>query len=161
MRTTPKVAGGLAALAVAGLVAACGTTTEAEKPSTPATIRGDASPPKAEAGETKATKPKATITSSQARAIESAKDYLSFQAFSKKGLIQQLSSDAGEGYPRADAVFAVDHMNIDWKEQAVKSARGYLDMQSFSRQGLIHQLSSDAGEGFTLSQAKYAVGKVY
>jgi Host cell surface-exposed lipoprotein len=104
---------------------------------------------------------KAEMTSSQENAVESAKTYLNTQAFSKKGLIQQLSSDAGDGFPRADAVFAVNHIDVDWNEQAVKSARQYLDTQSFSRSALIEQLSSSSGEGFTLAQAQYAVGKVY
>jgi Host cell surface-exposed lipoprotein len=106
-------------------------------------------------------KPKPEMTASQERAVQSAEDYLDYQAFSKKGLIQQLSSDAGEGFPRADAVFAVNHVDVDWREQAVKAARSYLDMQSFSRSGLIEQLSSSAGEGFTRAQAQYAVNKVY
>ena len=61
----------------------------------------------------------------------------------------------------ADAVFAVNHIKVDWNEQAVKSAREYLSNESFSRQGLIEQLSSSAGEGFTLAQAQYAVGQAY
>jgi hypothetical protein len=44
-------------------------------------------------------------TVSQQQAIGSAQDYLSFQAFSRKGLIQQLSSKYGEGFSRADATF--------------------------------------------------------
>jgi flagellar biosynthesis GTPase FlhF len=104
---------------------------------------------------------KPEMTSSQKNAVESAKSYLETKAFSKKGLIQQLSSSAGEGFPRADAVFAVNHIDVDWSEQAVKSAREYLDIQSFSKSGLIEQLSSSAGEGFTLAQAQYGVNKAY
>jgi hypothetical protein len=101
------------------------------------------------------------MTTSQKNAVESANSYLETQAFSKKGLIQQLSSSAGEGFPRADARFAVNHIHVDWNEQAVKSARAYLDTQSFSKSSLIQQLSSSAGEGFTRAQAEYAVNKVY
>jgi hypothetical protein len=104
---------------------------------------------------------KPEMTSSQKNAVESATSYLEYGAFSKKGLIQQLSSSAGEGFPKADAVFAVNHIDVDWNEQAVKSAREYLDSSSFSRSALIEQLSSSAGEGFTLAQAQHAVNKVY
>lgn len=104
---------------------------------------------------------KPEMTRSQQNAVESAKNYLDTQAFSKKGLIQQLSSSAGDDFPRADARFAVNHIHVDWNQQAVKAAREYLDTQSFSKSSLIQQLSSSAGSGFTRAQAEYAVSKVY
>jgi hypothetical protein len=100
-----------------------------------------------------------TLTKSQEQAIGSAEQYLSFTAFSRKGLIQQLSSGAGEGFSVADATYAVDHIKVNWNEQAAKSAKSYLSMMHFSRQGLIRQLESSAGEGFTHSQAVYGVTK--
>ena len=84
---------------------------------------------------------------------------LDFSAFSRTGLIQQLSSEYGEGYPKADAVFAVNHIDVDWNEQAAESAKDYLDYDSFSRQGLIDQLSSEYGEAFTMAQAIHGVNK--
>jgi hypothetical protein len=113
------------------------------------------------AQETPVAKKKPEMTSAQSNAVASAKQYLEIQAFSKKGLIQQLSSSAGDGYPRADARFAVNYLHVDWNAQAVKAAREYLDMQSFSKSGLIRQLSSSAGSGFTPAQARYAVNKAY
>jgi len=106
-------------------------------------------------------KPKPQMTSGQENALESAKDYLEYSGFSKKGLIQQLSSSAGEGYSRSDATYAANHAGADWNQEAVESAQSYLDMDSFSRSGLIEQLSSSAGEKFTPAQARYAVNKVY
>jgi len=76
------------------------------------------------------------------------------------GLIEQLSSSAGEGFPEKDATWAVDHLGADWNEQAVRCAQDYLKMQGFSRKGLIEQLSSSAGEKFTVAQATYAVNKL-
>jgi hypothetical protein len=102
-------------------------------------------------------KPAPKLTVSQVQAIGSAESYLSFTAFSRKGLIRQLSSDAGEGFSVADATFAVDHVKVDWDEQAAKKAREYLSLQHFSRKGLIHQLES--GEQFTHAQAVYGVTK--
>jgi hypothetical protein len=99
-------------------------------------------------------------TESQQQAIGSAQDYLSSQAFSKKGLIEQLSSSAGEGFPRADAVFAVNHIQVNWNQEAVLSAKEYLSSQHFSRAGLIDQLSSPYGENFTVAQATYAADHV-
>jgi hypothetical protein len=104
---------------------------------------------------------KPQMTSGQRNALASAHDYLDFQAFSKKGLIEQLSSDAGEGFSTSDSRYAVRHVGANWNEQAYKSAKEYLESQSFSRTGLIEQLSSDAGEGFTLAQAQYGVSRAY
>jgi len=114
------------------------------------------------APKTTAPKPKAaqpSLTKSQEQAIGSAKSYLEFSAFSRKGLIRQLSSSAGEGFSVADATYAVDHITVNWNEQAARSAKSYLEMTHFSRQGLIHQLESSAGEGFTHAQAVYGVTK--
>ncbi len=88
-------------------------------------------------------------------ARRSAESYLSMQGFSKAGLINQLSSSAGEGYELADATAAVESLDVDWNEQAVRSAKTYLSMMGFSCSGLVEQLSADAGEKFTASQARY------
>ncbi len=101
------------------------------------------------------------MTGEQQNALDSAQNYLETTAFSKQGLIDQLSSSAGEGYPKEAAKFAANHVDVDWKAEAVEAAQSYLDMTAFSRQGLIDQLSSDAGDGYTLAQATYAVDKVY
>lgn len=95
------------------------------------------------------------------RALQSAESYLAMSGFSKKGLYEQLSSSAGEGFTQAEAQYAVDHVDADWNKEAVESARSYLDMSPMSRADLIQQLSSSAGEGFTNEQALYAVNKVY
>ncbi|MET4568490.1 Ltp family lipoprotein [Rhodanobacter soli] len=96
-----------------------------------------------------------SLTGPQKNAVRSAKQYLSMAGFSRDGLVQQLSSEAGEGYKVADATFAVDSLNIDWNQEAVKSAKQYLSMQGFSCKGLIQQLSSSAGEKYTVRQATY------
>jgi hypothetical protein len=100
------------------------------------------------------------LTVDEQNAIRSAQSYLSFTAFSRKGLIKQLSSDAGEGFSVKTATFAVDYLRIDFNEQAYKSAQSYLQMSGYSRAGLLRQLESDAGEGFTHAQATYAVDKL-
>jgi len=117
---------------------------------------------KAQATTAKKTKapaaPKYTVA--QQNAIESAHSYLDLSGFSRTGLIQQLSSKAGEGFKVADAVFAVNHIKVDWNKEAVESAKSYLQMGGFSRASLIQQLSSKAGEQFTLAQATYAANHV-
>lgn len=91
----------------------------------------------------------------QANAARNAQQYLDMTGFSRLGLIEQLSSDAGNGYAVADATAAVDSLDVDWNQQAVRSAKQYLDMTGFSCSGLIEQLSSDAGSKYTKAQARY------
>ncbi len=99
------------------------------------------------------------VSAEQQNAVRSAQSYLRNGAFSRKGLIAQLSSDAGDGYSLEASTYAVDSLDIDYNKQAVKSAQNYLRNGAFSRKGLIAQLSSDAGEGFTHSQAVYGVNE--
>ena len=94
-------------------------------------------------------------------AVLSAINYLDFTAFSRDGLIKQLSSEYGSGYTVEEATFAVDfleeHSLVDWNEQAIKSAKNYLEYTAFSRNGLIDQLSSEYGSQFTTEEATQAV----
>ena len=95
------------------------------------------------------------MTGPQKNAVRSAENYLSFTAFSRQGLIDQLSSSYGDGYEVADATAAVDSMSINWNDQSVKSAKQYLEMTGFSCKGLTEQLSSDYGNQYTPDQASY------
>lgn len=90
-------------------------------------------------------------TTGEKNALRSAREYLSFSAFSYTGLIHQLEY---EGYSTEEATYAADNCNANWNEQAAKSAKEYLDMSSFSRQELINQLIY---EGYTQEQAEYGV----
>lgn len=96
-----------------------------------------------------------SLTGPQRNAVRSAKQYLNMTGFSRDGLIQQLSSSAGDGYDQADAKAAVDSLDVDWSENAVRSAKQYLSISGFSCNGLIEQLSSDAGDRYTVQQATY------
>jgi hypothetical protein len=102
---------------------------------------------------------KPEMTASQENAVKEARSYLSTMAFSRQGLIDQLSSEYGSKFPLADAKFAVTYIEnnseVDWNAQAAKSAKEYLNTQSFSCNGLIDQLSSEYGSKFTQSQATY------
>jgi Host cell surface-exposed lipoprotein len=93
------------------------------------------------------------LSVAQENAIESAASYLDTAAFSRSGLIDQLKY---EGFSKKDATYAVDLLDVNWKQQAVKSAKDYLDTSSFSHSGLVDQLEY---EGFTAEQAEYGVTK--
>lgn len=95
-------------------------------------------------------------TLGEQNALKAANNYLSFMAFSYKGLIQQLT--VGSGFTEAEAKYAADNCGADWKEQAVKCANNYLSFMSFSRSGLIQQMV--VGSGFTEEEANYAADQV-
>jgi hypothetical protein len=114
-----------------------------------------------QAAKAKPTPDEPDLTAGQENALQSAQDYVDLAGFSKAGLLDQLTSSAGEGYPRADATYAVNHVDADWNAEAVEAAQDYLDISSFSKEGLIDQLSSSAGDKFTPAQAQYAADQVY
>lgn len=98
--------------------------------------------------------PTDSTTLGERNALDKAYDYLSFTAFSYKGLIEQLEY---EGFSHDEAIYGVDHCGADWNEQAALKAAQYLEYSSFSRSGLIDQLEF---EGFTTEQVEYGVAQV-
>jgi colicin import membrane protein len=93
-------------------------------------------------------------TVSQSNAIEKAKSYLSFTAFSKVGLIKQLEY---EGFSNEDSTYGAENAGANWMDQALRSAKSYLNFQAFSKKGLIKQLEF---EGYTNEEAVYGVENV-
>lgn len=143
--------GGLFGLMVLGAIVGGGTPPPVSDSGAPgsdsvAALSGEAAPP---------APAEPALTGPQTNARRSAESYLAMSGFSRKGLIEQLSSDAADGYEVADATAAVDSLNADWKAQAVRSAQSYLAMSGFSCNGLIEQLSSDAGDGYTREEAEH------
>ena len=100
------------------------------------------------------TTPEPEYTLAQENAIRSAQSYVDFTGFSRKGLIEQLEF---EEFTTEEAEFAVDHIDVDWKEEAAEDAESYLELTSFSRSQLRDQL---AFEGYTKKQIAYALKKV-
>ena len=101
------------------------------------------------------------VSLQEQNAIQAAQQYLSLgSGFSQAGLITQLSSSYGDGYPLAVATAAVDSLNVDWNAQAVLAAKAYLQTSSFSCSGLEQQLDSSYGSQFTAAQATYAATQV-
>lgn len=155
-RYNNKVAG-FGCLAVVLLLGFCVYTADGEKPTTsaPPTAASKSGGGKAAVAEQAVEEPASTLSGPQQNALRSAQSYIAMTGFSRDGLIDQLSSEAGSGYSVADATAAVDSMDIDWNEQAARSAKSYLDMTGFSCNGLVDQLASSAGSQYTRSQAIY------
>lgn len=93
-------------------------------------------------------------TFSQTQAVGKAEQYLKYMYFSKKGLIEQLEY---EGFSTSDAEYAVNQLNVDWKEQAVGKGKEYLKNFSFSREKFIDQLLF---EGFSYAESTFAASVV-
>jgi phage tail sheath protein FI len=96
-----------------------------------------------------------TMTQQQKSAAEEANQYLSTEAFSRQGLIDQLDSPNGGGYSVSDATVAVDSLTTNWNTEAVQAAKEYLKTEPFSCNDLIQQLDSPEGGEFTVAQATY------
>jgi hypothetical protein len=156
-------AGCLLALPIAAIVlAACGSSTKTVTDTTKVTTTVKASTNTATAPSnttTDAAGSEANLTTAQKNAVKAAQGYLSISGHSKQGLIDQLSSSAGDGYKVHDATVAVNTLKVDWNEQAARAAKAYLDTSSFSCSGLVQQLSSSAGDKFTTAQAEHGAKK--
>lgn len=104
-------------------------------------------------------------TMEEENCYDAALSYLDALPFSKKGLIDQLSSEYGDNYPKEVAEKIVNDIEkegkVDWDKECEEAAQSYLDTMPFSKEELIDQLSSEYGESFTTEQAEKAVDKVY
>ena len=93
-------------------------------------------------------------------ALKKADTYANKMNLSKKGLYEQLTSDAGEKFPAEAAQYAVDNVKADWKKNALAKAKTYQDKMSMSKSAIHDQLVSDAGEKFTEEEAQYAISNL-
>ena len=155
------IPGVLIALLVIGSAIGGGGSSDDKPSSSAAAESSDATDTdvKSEAPKPEKTKAAPKLTSGQENALAAAENYLTVAPFSRKGLIRQLSSDAGDGYSKADATYAAEHVKVNYKEQAARAAKAYLEISPFSRSGMIEQLSSDAGDGYTRAEAEYGAEK--
>lgn len=125
---------------------------------TPVAVEQKQETTKAPAPEVKKEEPKKEDVPRQHKnALRSAENYLSMMPFSKEGLYQQLTSEAGDKYPADAARYAVENVKTDWNQNALKAAKNYLQMMPMSDADLHQQLTSDAGDKYTQEQADYAI----
>lgn len=151
-KTAGIITGSVLSLTVlVGVLVGCGSTSPDEITG-PATSPVPTAPAEPKAPESPA---KPEMTRSQEQAVRAAENYIQTMPFSKKGLIEQL---VYEQFSEADATFAVNHIDVDWKEQAVKAAQNYLDTMPFSQADLIDQLKYD---GFTQAQAEHGAAVAF
>jgi hypothetical protein len=100
---------------------------------------------------------RAMRTPSLQSAFDAATYYLRTGSVSKSGLLQAMSTNGFETYSEAEALYAVNHVDADWKAEAVEAAKGLKILESpLLRWRLVQDLT--LGYGFTKAEARYAVG---
>ena len=90
-------------------------------------------------------------------ALASAEMYQETLSMSEEGLRDQLTSPDGDNYPEEAVKYALENIDIDYKEEALASAKVYQDTIPMSDDELFEQLTSDYGDKFTEEQAQYAI----
>lgn len=90
-------------------------------------------------------------------ALRKAKVYSDTMSMSKEGLYDQLTSEYGEKFSDEAAQYAVDNLDVNWKENALKKAKVYQETMAMSPSAIYDQLVSEYGEKFTEEEAQYAV----
>lgn len=90
------------------------------------------------------------------QAFKQAEYYLAADAYSKKGLIEELIVDE---FAKEDAEYGVARTQTNWKEQAVSKAESYFDESLFqSKNDFIDYLKR---VGFTEEETAYAVNRIF
>ena len=90
-------------------------------------------------------------------ALKKAKIYSDNMNMSKVGIYEQLTSEYGEKYTAEAAQYAIDNLQVDWKENALKKAKTYQESMAMSPSAIYDQLVSEYGEKFTAEEAQYAI----
>ncbi|ULG73179.1 Ltp family lipoprotein [Macrococcus brunensis] len=134
------------------LLAACGQAEDAAK---------DAGKKVEEASKTTADTAKESTKEVKApngeaeKALNKAKTYSDIMFMSKKGIYNQLTSQADK-FNANDAKWAVDNLKADYKKNALEKAKQYSETQNMSVDAIKTQLTSPF-DAFTEEEAQYAV----
>lgn len=109
--------------------------------------------------------PETVLSDDENGAYEMAKSMLTMVHFSRQGMLDYLSSEAGGKFTEETAEAAVkmleDKGEVDWFAEAEKAALDYKDMMLVTKEEVLEQLSSESGDQFTLEEAEAAVEKVF
>ena len=90
-------------------------------------------------------------------ALKQAKTYSEMMNMSKAGIYDQLISEYGGQFTEEAAQYAIDNLEVDWKENALKTAENYQETMAMSPKAIYDQLISEYGEKFTEEEAQYAI----
>lgn len=82
-------------------------------------------------------------------ALNKAKTYSDTMYMSKQGIYNQLTSEYGEKFSAQAAQYAIDNLQVDYKQNALKKAQDYQSQMSMSPSAIYDQLTSE--------EAQYAI----
>jgi len=105
-------------------------------------------------GETTATTRPISLQS----AFDAARYYLDTEALSRSALLERMGWGVGGSYSEAEALYAVNHVDAEWKAEAVQDAKNRLEDQGLSRKWLMWYLTE--ADGFSKAEATYAVSRI-
>jgi len=94
-------------------------------------------------------------TPSLQSAFDAARYYLDTEALSKVALLQRMSMNGFETYSEAEALYAVNHVDAEWKAEAVEDAKLREPHTPLSPKRLMVYLTE--ADGFSKAEATYAV----
>ena len=78
-------------------------------------------------------------------------------SMSKAGMYDSLTSEYGDMFTEEEAQYAVDNIEVDWKENALEDAKFYQKYMSMSPGEIYDQLTSEFGGQYTAEEAQYAI----
>jgi hypothetical protein len=157
--TILAIAGAIVLIIIVASVASAGKDNTAAG-SSPRSVATSRAPSQADTTPSPAAHAAPQYTPEQHQAVEAAEQYLQMGGFSRLGLIQQLDSSSGNGFPESVAKFAVRHVKVNWDRQAAEAAKGYMQQGGFSYSSMVQQLDSPYGNDFTYRQAVYGAKAV-
>jgi len=94
-------------------------------------------------------------TPSLQSAFDAARYFLDNEGLSKSALLQRVGWGVGETYSEAEALYAVNHLDADWKAEAVEDAKRREPDTRLSPKRLMVYLTE--ADGFSKAEATYAV----
>lgn len=103
------------------------------------------------------TKEDTSVPKEYRNALRSAKTYSDMMHMSKQGIYDQLTSEYGDQFDVEAAQYAIDNLNVDYKENALKCRENYKKTMHMSKARIYDQLTSEYGEKFTAEEAQYAI----
>lgn len=106
------------------------------------------------------TKEDTSVPKEYRNALRSAKTYSDMMHMSKQGIYDQLTSEYGDQFDVEAARYAIDNLNVDYKENALKCGENYKKTMHMSKARIYDQLTSENGEKFTTEQAQYAIDNI-
>lgn len=93
-------------------------------------------------------------------ALNKAEAYGTKMYMSKQAIYDQLTSEYGEKFSPEAAQYAVDNLDIDYKQNALEKAKRYQSKMDMSPERIRDQLTSEYGEQFTAEEADYAIANL-